>query len=65
MTRIDLAIELKISLRTLSNWEKEKPKLVKLINLGLQIENQIKETKKHLIKLTDLEKEAENGKFII
>ena len=65
MTRAELAKDLGISLRTLTNWEKEKPKLVKLINLGLQVENQIVETKKHLEKLVDLEKEAEKGKFIL
>jgi len=65
LTRAELAKDLGISLRTLTNWEKEKPKLVKLINLGLQVENQIVETKKHLEKLVDLEKEAEKGKFIL
>lgn len=63
MTREELAKELNISLRTLSNWEKEKPKLVKLINLGLQTEQTIEETKKLLEKLEEIEKKANSGKF--
>jgi len=63
MNREELAEELGISLRTLSNWEKEKPKLVRLINLGLQTENTIEETKKLLEKLEEIEKKASSGKF--
>ena len=63
MTREELAEELGISLRTLSNWEKEKPKLVRLINLGLQTENTIEETKRLLKKLEEIEKKASSGKF--
>jgi len=63
MTREELAKELNISLRTLSNWEKEKPKLVRLINLGLQTENTIEETRKLLEKLEEIEKKASSGKF--
>jgi len=63
MTREDLAKELGISLRTLSNWEKEKPKLVRLINLGLQTESTIEETKKLLEKLEEIERKASSGKF--
>ena len=63
MTRIELAKELGISLRTLSNWEKEKPKLVKLINLGLNIEEQIKETEKSLNRLKEIENSADCNKF--
>ena len=63
MTREELAEELGISLRTLSNWEKEKPKLVRLINLGLQTDNTIEETKRLLEKLEEIEKKASSGKF--
>ena len=63
MTRIELAKELGISLRTLSNWEKEKPKLVKLINLGLNIEEQIQEAEKSLLKLKEIENSADCNKF--
>ena len=63
MTRKELATELGISLRTLNNWEKEKPKLVKLINLGLNIEEQIKEAERNLKKLKEIEATADNKKF--
>lgn len=63
MTREELAKELGISLRTLTNWEKEKPKLVRLINLGLKADNNIKETEKLLKKLKEIELEANSGKF--
>ena len=63
MTREELAKELNISLRTLTNWEKEKPKLVRLINLGLQTESTIEETRRLLEKLEEIEKKAGSGKF--
>jgi transcriptional regulator with XRE-family HTH domain len=63
MTRKELAEMLGISLRSLDNWEKEKPDLVRLINQGLALEDSIEETKRHLEKLEDIRKEASNGKF--
>ena len=63
MTRTELAEMLNVSTHTLKNWEKEKPKLVRLINLGLQTDIQIEETKKLLKKLEDIEKKANSGKF--
>ena len=63
MTRAELANELGISLRTLSNWEKEKPKLVKLINQGLAIDDQIEEAKRNLQRLEEIKKSADCGKF--
>lgn len=63
MTRAELAEILGISLRTLSNWEKEKPTLVKLINQGLSIDEQIEEVKKNLKKLEELKESANCGKF--
>ncbi|MFA5215080.1 hypothetical protein [Sulfuricurvum sp.] len=63
MTRKELAEMLGISLRSLDNWEKEKPDLVRLINQGLALEDSIEETKRHLQKLEDIRKEASNGKF--
>lgn len=38
MNKKELAIRLDISLATLYNWEKTKPELIKLINLGLKEE---------------------------
>jgi len=63
MTRKELAEMLGISLRTLNNWEKDKPKLVKLINLGLNIEEQIKEAERNLKKLKEIEEKADTHKF--
>ncbi len=65
MKREELAKILNVSLRTLSNWEKEKPELVELINLGLKVKDQIEETKKYLEKLEEMKEEAKKGKFIL
>lgn len=63
MTRAELAKELGISLRTLTNWEKEKPKLVRLINQGLAIDDQIEEVERNLKKLKEIKESADCGKF--
>lgn len=63
MTRKELADELGISLRTLSNWEKEKPKLVKLVNQGLAIDEQVEEAERNLKRLREIQNGASNGKF--
>lgn len=63
MTRKELAEALGISLRTLDNWEKEKPDLVRLINQGLALDESIEETRRHLQRLEEIKKEASNGKF--
>jgi DNA-binding XRE family transcriptional regulator len=64
MTKEELAEELGISLKTLYNWEKEKPGLVKLINLGLTVEDQIEEAERHLEKLKEMKQKAtSSGKF--
>ena len=64
MKREEIAELFNVSLRTLHNWEKEKPELIRIINLGLLADNQIEETKKHLEKLEDMQKEAEKGKLL-
>ena len=61
MTKEELAIELGISLKTLYNWQKEKPGLVKLINLGLTVNDQIDEAKRHLEKLEAIRESATNS----
>jgi len=63
LTRAELAKELGISLRTLTNWEKEKPKLVKLVNQGLAIDEQIEEAKRNLKRLEEIKESADCGKF--
>ena len=63
MTRTQLAKMLNVTTHTLKNWEKEKPELVRLINLGLHTNNTIQETKKLLEKLEEIEAKANSGKF--
>ena len=63
MTKQELADLIGVSRPTLNAWEKEKPELVRLINLGLQTDVQINETRKLLEKLEEIEKKATSGKF--
>ncbi len=63
MTRQELADMIGVSRNTLNRWEKEKPELVRLINLGLQTDVQISETRRLLEKLEEIEKKASSGKF--
>ncbi|MBU0632606.1 hypothetical protein KKA17_08170 [bacterium] len=63
MKREELAELLNVSRNTLTNWEKEKPDLVRLINQGLALDESIEETKRHLEKLEALREKASNGKF--
>ncbi|MGD9552996.1 MAG: helix-turn-helix domain-containing protein [Arcobacteraceae bacterium] len=48
MTQKELAQRLNIDPKTLRNWEKSKPELLKLIYLGLATEEHIKETEEYL-----------------
>ena len=63
VTRKELAETLGISLRTLDNWEKEKPELVRLINQGLVLDETIKATENHLASLKVIKEKASDGKF--
>lgn len=63
MTRQELAKQLNITRNTLTNWEKEKPELIRLINQGLALDEQILETKKFLEKLENIKEKANNGKI--
>lgn len=64
MTREELAELFGVSRQTLNNWEKEKPELVKIINLGLTVEDQIEEAERHLEKLKEMKQKAtSSGKF--
>ena len=65
MTRQELADKLNITRNTLTNWEKEKPELIRLINQGLALDEQISETKKFLEKLEKIKTKANNGKINI
>lgn len=64
MTKEELANLFGVSRQTLNNWEKEKPELVKIINLGLTVEDQIKEAERNLEKLKEMrDKATSTGKF--
>ena len=63
MDKKELAKKMNISLKTLYNWEKEKPELIKLLNMGLALNKQIDETKKYLEKLENIKQKAESGKL--
>lgn len=63
MKREELAELLNISRNTLSNWEKDKPDLVRLINQGLALDESIEETRKHLERLEQIKNNASSGKF--
>ncbi|WP_107968996.1 helix-turn-helix domain-containing protein [Campylobacter concisus] len=65
MTRQELAEKLNITRNTLTNWEKEKPELIRLINQGLALDDQILETQKFLEKLEKIKEKAKNGKLNI
>ena len=65
MTRQELADKLNITRNTLTNWEKEKPELIRLINQGLALDEQITETQKFLEKLEKRKEKATNGKINI
>ena len=63
MNKDELAKLLGVSLKTLYNWEKEKPDLVRLINQGLALDESIEETRKHLERLEAIKENASKGKF--
>lgn len=64
MTREELAELLNVSRNTLNNWEKEKPALVRLLNLGMTMDEQIDEVERHLEKLKAIrEKATSSNKF--
>ena len=63
MTRTELAEIIGVTTHTLKNWEKEKPELVRLINLGLMTDKSIEETERLLEKLKEIEAKASSGKF--
>lgn len=63
MNRQELAELLNISRGTLNNWEKEKPELIRLINQGLALDKQIKETEIYLKKLEAIKEKAGSKKI--
>ena len=63
MTKQELATLLNVSRNTLNNWEKEKPDLVRLINQGLVLDDQIDEAERNLNRLKELKEKAKSSKF--
>lgn len=63
MNKQSLAKMLNVSRNTLNNWEKEKPELVRLLNQGLALDEQIEEAKRNLQKLEEIREMANSGKF--
>lgn len=63
MNKSELATMLGISLKTLYNWEKEKPELVRLINQGFALDESIEATERHLENLKAIKDKANSGKF--
>ncbi len=63
MTRTEFAKLLNVSRPTLNSWEKEKPDLVRLINQGLVLDDQIKEAERNLNRLKELKEKARSNKF--
>ena len=63
MTKEELAKLLGTTRQNLNKWEKERPDLVRLINQGLALDESIEETKRHLERLEEIKKTANNGKF--
>ncbi|AFL68266.1 hypothetical protein [Sulfurospirillum barnesii] len=61
MNKKELAVRLDVSVATLYNWEKTKPELIKLINLGLKDEiqdiNEEENINTYYRQLTEEEKE--------
>jgi len=63
MNREELAKLLGVSRNTLTNWEKDKPELVRLVNQGFALDDSIEATRKHLRELEEIKEKANTGKF--
>lgn len=63
MKREDLAKLLNVSRNTLTNWEKDKPELVRLINQGFALDESIEATERHLENLKAIKNKANSDKF--
>ncbi|WP_321777338.1 hypothetical protein [Sulfurimonas sp.] len=54
MTKKELAQRINVDPKTIKNWESSKPELIKLINLGLEVEKHL--GSKELVDKLDLQK---------
>lgn len=52
MTKKELAERINVDPKTISNWEKTKPELIKLIYLGLAAEQHQKDVEEYLEKIS-------------
>ena len=63
MTKRDIAGYLEIDVKTLYNWEKDKPNLFKTVMKGLAFDEIINNQKKNLSELETIQADASGGKF--
>lgn len=63
MTRAELAKIIGKDVKTLNNWEKNNPELVKIINQGLALDEHIEEVKRNLQRLEEIKESANSEKF--
>ncbi len=59
MTKRDKAIYLDIDVKTLRNWQKNKPNLYKIVMLGFAFEEVVKKSKENYEELEKLAEELE------
>lgn len=57
MTKKELAERINVDPKTIKNWETSKPELIKLINLGLEVEKYLGSNLTHNIELQKTEDE--------
>jgi len=63
MDKKELAKLLNVSLKTLYNWEENKPELIRLLNQGFALDEQIEEVERHLENLKDIKIKAKSSKI--
>jgi len=59
MTKRDIAGFLNVDIKTLYNWQKNKPNLYKTVMLGLKVNEAIEEAQKGVDSLKEFKKELE------
>ena len=55
MTKKELAKRLGIDVKTLNSWEESRPEVMKLIRLGLSVEEHIEDVEKYLKKIKGID----------
>ncbi len=58
MTQKELALLIGKNEKTIRNWKKENPELLRLIKQGLALDKTIEETEKHLANLKKIKEDA-------